>query len=835
MREANPDGHPIVTTEPNRVPDPAISESPCFTLRGISKTYRPPGQPDLRAIQGLNVALPWRARIGILGHSGAGKSTLLHLLGLLDEPDPAPDDAGVDLLFHDTATSAISYLDREGDGIQPVRAVADRLKKRDFGFVFQRGHLLHHLSAEENVALKLMLDGIDPGQRASRSRELLRHLGLEKRQGHRTHQLSGGEAQRVAVLRALASSPRVVFADEPTGNLDRANASEVLSLLKTWQEAGTVTEPRTLLLVTHQIQDAWENCTHFLILRRDGGRQPRLWTKAELQARGGQAALAALLTENTSEQQRPDLPPFTRNATRGVPRGWDYLRLAWGDLLRREHLATTLANVFVLFFLLLLSFIGLALRAGMNDLVEERLQTLEATTFVVDGLKTREGYLTDALAAQLQTLTLDDGQPAFPPDGVHRFNLTIRQFRRSTPKGQAGLLADRPVRGRTALPGDPDLLALLPGGFSGSQAAEIIVTRRFLVRDCEIADAGGVVWLDDQGWDALARIAARAWPLTANAVWLDVHGQAVPLKIARVVESIRGGYSYLLPDGFEQLLRSPHFNPQPLAKGIGLGGIDDPAGMRQKLLADADLAQRLKEGRFELEVEPKRLVLRLAGGQVQRQDVMRRQGNTWSRLLTQRGWAAPNQIVVENLPPPEVELPPPTFGKATLHVRHVRDLEPLQKQLEPLGLSVPEEVRAVLKLLQNTIGPLSWMIFGIVILALIVGGVNLAVTMNQMVRARRVEIGILKANGMTRRQLVFLYALEGFLLAVVTTGLAWLAGWGLSVWLNQAAKDAQWPSLIVFESWWVMGTAIGAVVLATVVCWLATRWQARVSPAEAVA
>lgn len=773
-----------------------MTASPCFTLRRVSKTYRPAGQLPVPALREVSVVLPWGARVGVLGHSGAGKSTLLHLLGLLDVPD---DDGGV-ILFHD-GEPPIDYRTMPD-------AERDRLKKQRFGFVFQRGHLLHHLTAAENVALKLTLSGLPVTERRQRARELLDHLGLGDRAGRRAHQLSGGEAQRVAVLRALASNPRVVFADEPTGNLDRRNADDVLGLLCDWQQGGSVAEPRTLLLVTHQVQDAWDRCTHFLILRRDAAGPPTFVAKADLEGQGGRDALVGLLTEEVAASvARPPLPPWSAGKV-GVLALADYFWLAWGDLTRREHRAATLANGLVLGFLLVLSFLGLALRDGMNRLIDDRLQTLEATTFTIDGLKTRDGYLTDELTAELTKLTLD-GRPAFVE--VQRFNLSPgRQFRVRTPDGLAGDRADRLVSGRTALPDDPYLRALVPAGFGGPQAREIVVTRQLLTETCQS-------------------------PPDAGVVWLDVAGQAMPLRVVAVVEEVRGGYAFVLPDGLEQLLRSDRFNPQPVVRGVALGGVGDATALRDKLLADADLAERLVEGRLDVEADAGRLVLRLKDGQVQRQDVMQRLGNTWRRLLGQRGWVVVGRVGVEDLPAPVVELPPATFGKATLRVRHPDDLPAVQEKLAPLGLGVPDDVLAVLALLRNTVRPLGGMIAGLVGLALLVGGCNLAVTMRRLVGDRRVEIGLLKAHGMTTGQLGVLYALEGLLLLAMTTAVAWTAGWLLAGWGNHTAASAGWPALIRYDAAAIGWTALAAVGLAPVVCWLATRWQAAVTPAEAVA
>lgn len=136
-----------------------------------------------------------------MGPSGSGKSTLLNVLGLLDRPDE-----GVTGWEEDTATLS-----------EPALA---QLRGHRIGFVFQSFHLISRLTARENVELPLMLCGIAPAERHRRSQQLLGELGLENRAGHRPAELSGGQRQRVAIARAMAMAPRLILADEPTGNLD---------------------------------------------------------------------------------------------------------------------------------------------------------------------------------------------------------------------------------------------------------------------------------------------------------------------------------------------------------------------------------------------------------------------------------------------------------------------------------------------------------------------------------------------------------------------------------------------------------------------------------------
>jgi putative ABC transport system ATP-binding protein len=163
-----------------------------------------------------------------MGASGSGKSTLLNLLGLLDRPD-----AGTYRL--------------EGRDITTLSADEQaRVRRERIGFVFQSFHLVPRLTAAENIALPLMLAGIEPAERARRVAKALEDFGLANRADHRPDQLSGGQRQRVAIARATIMQPAVILADEPTGNLDRATGEEVVRLLEMLNANGV-----TLIIVTH--------------------------------------------------------------------------------------------------------------------------------------------------------------------------------------------------------------------------------------------------------------------------------------------------------------------------------------------------------------------------------------------------------------------------------------------------------------------------------------------------------------------------------------------------------------------------------------------------------
>jgi len=193
----------------------------------VSRVFQMPAGP-VAAVRDVSLDIAAGAHIAVRGPSGCGKSTLLHMLGCVETP------TGGTLLFegHDVATLS----DRE----------RSLLRLRSIGFVFQRFFLLPMLSAAENVELPMSEAGVAAAERRQRTRELLDYVGLSARADHRPSQLSGGEMQRVAIARALANRPRLLLADEPTGELDQATGEHVAALLDRVNADGTA-----MVIVTH--------------------------------------------------------------------------------------------------------------------------------------------------------------------------------------------------------------------------------------------------------------------------------------------------------------------------------------------------------------------------------------------------------------------------------------------------------------------------------------------------------------------------------------------------------------------------------------------------------
>jgi putative ABC transport system ATP-binding protein len=202
-------------------------------LKNVTRRY-PQGENGVLALDDVSLVIKRSEFVSVTGESGSGKSTLLHLVGALDKPDSG-----------EIVVDGLALQSASEQQLTVYRA-------RKLGIVFQFFHLLPALNVLENVCVPLEFQRVKRREAIARAREVLRFVGMEKREQHFVHQLSGGEMQRAAIARALVHQPAVLLADEPTGNLDRANAQNVMEIF------GKIAKQHqtTLVLVTHSLEIA---------------------------------------------------------------------------------------------------------------------------------------------------------------------------------------------------------------------------------------------------------------------------------------------------------------------------------------------------------------------------------------------------------------------------------------------------------------------------------------------------------------------------------------------------------------------------------------------------
>jgi putative ABC transport system ATP-binding protein len=213
-------------------------------VKDIHKIYKM-GDIDVHALRGVSLKVERGEFVSVMGPSGSGKSTFMNILGCLDRP-----------------TSGKYFL--EGNDISSLsKDELAEIRNKKIGFVFQNFNLLPRATALENVEIPLIYNGIPSSKRTKRAKEVLAMLGLEGIEKHYPSQLSGGQQQRVAIARAIVNDPRIILADEPTGNLDTNTSSEIMEIFKTLNSKGI-----TVVMITHEADIA--ACAERIVVFRDG-------------------------------------------------------------------------------------------------------------------------------------------------------------------------------------------------------------------------------------------------------------------------------------------------------------------------------------------------------------------------------------------------------------------------------------------------------------------------------------------------------------------------------------------------------------------------------------
>jgi putative ABC transport system ATP-binding protein len=197
-------------------------------IKGITKSFTM-GNETVHALAGIDLDVADNEFVAIMGPSGSGKSTLMNMLGCLDRPDTG------EYWLHDQLVSTL-----EDEAMAKIR-------NQKIGFVFQTFHLLPRMTATQNVALPLLYSHLTKSEATEKATAALQSVGLDNRANHRPNEMSGGQRQRVAIARALVNHPKILFADEPTGNLDSKTSHDIMTLIQGLHQSG-----QTIVLVTHE-------------------------------------------------------------------------------------------------------------------------------------------------------------------------------------------------------------------------------------------------------------------------------------------------------------------------------------------------------------------------------------------------------------------------------------------------------------------------------------------------------------------------------------------------------------------------------------------------------
>ena len=240
-------GHPgegtiITRTITNRKRDEVKTITRVIELEGIQKNYRI-GESEFAVLKGIDLQIEAGEFIALMGPSGSGKSTLMNIVGCLDRPS----GGRFILLGQDISQTSDEEL--------------ARIRREELGFIFQTFNLIGRISVLKNVEVPMMLSGVARERRRSRALQLLESVGISHRSEFSPGNISGGERQRVAIARALANDPKIIIADEPTGNLDLKNSEEVMKILSRLNRDG-----RTIIMVTHN-PEITGNCSRVIRLR----------------------------------------------------------------------------------------------------------------------------------------------------------------------------------------------------------------------------------------------------------------------------------------------------------------------------------------------------------------------------------------------------------------------------------------------------------------------------------------------------------------------------------------------------------------------------------------
>lgn len=816
----------------------------CFRISEVSKTYGAIGGPRLVALQIGSLSIPAGGTTAVLGYSGSGKSTLLHILGLLD----VPDVGGGDIRFN-SSRGEISFRE-----LYRSQELANQIRREGFGFVFQAGHLLGHLSAVENIGLPLALSGVPRRERLRRAEELLSAASLGDRRHARPHQLAGGEAQRVAVLRALAHEPQVILADEPTGNLDPDTGDRILKLLTDWREGA---EGRTLIVVTHNFHQAFRFSDRFLMLRhgkiilrarkrevgglsvpgeREIGDAKELFDALESSAASGLRSEGGGFDARLKGSSKP-----RQVGARGFwPLAAFMLRYAIAELLPTQGSSgrtkgrmgrpdfrswiPTFVNILAVALLVFAGVVigGTVIGSG-RELEENITKTPRARCVEANCALGSQITLVDStLLARIRDIPSESGSSSEKPvEAAYGWTDVAFWFFREDGGRDTGY-----TDGRTIDPGDPALEQLeFIGGMESAETPHLEGEEPGIIVSAHLLESLGYSPGDP--------------PPALYVVYRDTRGR---IAIKGVAKWIPGG-EFAIAERFNRLFQDEQWIADPRYDHAFLGPLTQDQASKIREACDEILAERQVTA-FVQE--------RIGTSKWLRFDCP--PGEAWSEVEFRgkfmpslaRAWGDTAILSMRT------EFDPPireadfggrtpidvTYTRASVYVSDLGALPYVVDALKGFGLGVDERLRVKMTEMNQVTGLGRGIFLLVVAIVAIISAANIYLTIAESIRRKTTQIGILKAYGAKKMLLLAIYAIEVILIwcaaAVVGSLVSLMSGqWIEGVLVDLFGLSAEWD---LFQApWWlIVGVLGGALGLCLAGALLAARSAATLEAAEAV-
>jgi putative ABC transport system ATP-binding protein len=809
----------------------ASTERTCFRIKRLKKDF---GTECVLNID-HEVEIFSGQITALLGYSGSGKSTLLNILSLLDEAT-CHESNDCDISFHSweyglKEYNCLSYNDRVA------------LRRKSFGFVFQAGHLIENLTCRDNIVLPLAMNAYSQPDRQRRADRFLSYIDLDIHEEKFPSQLSGGQLQRVAVSRALAHDPEVIFADEPTGNLDPDLGAKIMNMLQQWQKKadGNV---RSLIFVTHNFDYAFKYADRILLLERRGETGANITTS--LSARERQGARIFAEDESQEEISTPSaLLPYLSSGHKKL--AVDNLPYDSGsdsseaNARKRESLEASIGSKrlllvcgdyfsFVLKNLFPIQIIGKNLNEKFSGVMKSfskwmpaLLNILSITVLTVAGLvigglwqgiidTIEKLAVTNPFATVIDISTIGNSRyPTITPGMLKTINSLQGNRERvwSTPEADIDLLdsTDRIVveavgwydvgllffkrdgsiafsynYGRTVQKGEMLTKRLELGGWTDSTFISSEIPPEKTSDFLSSNDQVGLIV-------SSSLLGMLGYSYTPQSLAIQYNNSRVPIPVIGVVKQTPRG-DFLLPEGFWQRYRDKQWNPDPLFGRTCLGPF--PTGTASQI--DTILSPYLNEWNISKTIQQREnpseywFSLELAQGNRWRKSFFEdRFFSNIDELLEQGGFTL--AVRLEFGPPTPLDDQFQTLDvdylNASIYLKNIYLIEPMVEFLQgDLGVRADNRVLERLKWLVQMTNFGRGAFLSVVAIIMVITGSNLFLAVHQNIHRKIREIGVLMAFGASRFLVAMLYLGQSILIWIIGTAL----GVPLSLKVGESAE-----------------------------------------------